>query len=1182
MRLRRLNLIRYGHFTDNSFELPAGKSDIHVVFGPNEAGKSTVLAAIEDMLFGIPMHSPYDFLHDYNSMRIGALLENTSESLEVLRRKGNKDTLLDPVGSPIAGGEGVLTPYLAGADRSFFERMFNLDHVRLEVGGREILEAKDDVGQMLFSAGIGIAGLRERLNELRSEADELWNARRSKHRKFYIADDKLQKAKKELREQTFTANKWRELKRTYESAQEAYLEIDKKIKKASTERNRLSRIRRVFSDVRRKKELDNLLAELDDVIRLPEDAAMLVRDAEHRDTEAAIRIATLQEQLERDQVSLKGLTFDETLVQRAEDVHQLHERRIEVRSGKADLPERHAELNAAEEELRASATELDWRETDSMVLIERIPPRNKVGVLRTLLGQRGQLVADVTAHTRALQEHQETYEALKQRLDEMDQPADVGRLTLVINTLRGQGDLTGRVRNADKTHKSVQELVERKLKALKPGGIDEETLANMVVPVQAVVQEYREREQDWKRRLRETQQKASSVQQELDGAIATFNRVERDEQVVTDEELKDARSRRDVLWNLVKLMHVQGEPIPEDQRSGLEQELEDLAGFFEPAMARADDLADRRFDHAETAGRITEIKRKIREQEILLEQMQENETKHIEEGEKLQADWTSMWAAAPFEPLAAEVMLEWLDTREKILETIEEREEANNSLEALCDEEHKEREKLLSELAVLGVDVAPLEKDSLNMLIEHATEEQRLREAEADKKVQLEKDFDDVAKRVTQQERDLTQAIEAQDEWQKKWVVALGELGLAENTTLEAVSAQLDVIDQMRETAGSIKSLRYERIDKINRAITDFEQIVRELVEDLAGDLVDQPAENAVLELERRLAEAERVQGLYEKKNQEVERLQTQITELQNERRELTGSIFHLKRLAEVETNEALKEAIRRSEQQRSLEDERQQSINKLKRDGDEKSHEELLEECEGVVIDEVAAREMSILAELKDLQKLQNDATEERYRAREAFQAVGGDDAAARAAANKQEALAEMQEVAERYVRVKTSSMLLQWAIDRYRQEKQAPLLKRAGNLFKIATGGSFSSLQVEYNDQDKAYLTGVRPSGGIVPMSGLSTGTADQLYLALRIAAIEDYLERADALPFIADDLFINFDDERAAAGFRLLEELSQKTQVLFLTHHLHLVDLARKTFGDSVNLVNLTEQEVTSAAY
>ena len=94
MRLRRLDLIRYGHFTDRSFELPAGKSDFHIIFGPNEAGKSTALAAIEDLLFGIPMQSPYNFLHDYSSMRIGANLENGSSSLEVLRRKGNKDTLL--------------------------------------------------------------------------------------------------------------------------------------------------------------------------------------------------------------------------------------------------------------------------------------------------------------------------------------------------------------------------------------------------------------------------------------------------------------------------------------------------------------------------------------------------------------------------------------------------------------------------------------------------------------------------------------------------------------------------------------------------------------------------------------------------------------------------------------------------------------------------------------------------------------------------------------------------------------------------------------------------------------------------------------------------------------------------------------------------------------------------------
>ena len=98
MRIRRLDLLRYGHFTDRSLELPGGKSDFHIVFGPNEAGKSTALSAVEDLLFGILGQSRYGFLHEYSKMRIGAVLENDSDVLEVLRRKGNKDTLLGPEG----------------------------------------------------------------------------------------------------------------------------------------------------------------------------------------------------------------------------------------------------------------------------------------------------------------------------------------------------------------------------------------------------------------------------------------------------------------------------------------------------------------------------------------------------------------------------------------------------------------------------------------------------------------------------------------------------------------------------------------------------------------------------------------------------------------------------------------------------------------------------------------------------------------------------------------------------------------------------------------------------------------------------------------------------------------------------------------------------------------------------
>ena len=397
-------------------------------------------AALEDLLFGIRKNSPYNFLHDYKNMQIGAVLANGSSSLEVLRRKGNKNTLLDTDGLSIAGGESVLSPYLAGADRSFFERMFSLDHARLQTGGKEILDAKDDVGQMLFSTGAGIGGLRERFGVLSAEAEKLWSAKGwAKHRKFYIASGNLKETERALREQTVTAKKWQELKRDYERAEEAYVEVDRKIKENSAERNRLSRIRRVFRDVRSKQELDNQLAELGDVIAMPENAATVVAEAERRGKQVATRIATLQEQLEIAEENLKGLTFDDTLVQRSKDIGQLHERRIEIRSEKADLPKREAELNAAEQEIRANASELEWVETDSEALIERIPPRTKVHVVRFLLNQRGTIEADVTSHARALRESRENLDGLKEQLGQMGKPADVSRLAIVIKTFARAG-----------------------------------------------------------------------------------------------------------------------------------------------------------------------------------------------------------------------------------------------------------------------------------------------------------------------------------------------------------------------------------------------------------------------------------------------------------------------------------------------------------------------------------------------------------------------------------------------------------------------------------------------------------------------------------------------------------------------------------------------------------------------
>ncbi len=140
----------------------------------------------------------------------------------------------------------------------------------------------------------------------------------------------------------------------------------------------------------------------------------------------------------------------------------------------------------------------------------------------------------------------------------------------------------------------------------------------------------------------------------------------------------------------------------------------------------------------------------------------------------------------------------------------------------------------------------------------------------------------------------------------------------------------------------------------------------------------------------------------------------------------------------------------------------------------------------------------------------------------------------------------------------------LLRWAIDRYRAEKQAPLLKRASELFSILTLGRYNALTIDASGAAPA-IFGVTADGAfIVPAARMSEGAVDQLYLSLRLAAVEDAVDQGIRLPFLADDLFINYDDQRAAAGFKVLAALAAKTQVLFFTHHDHLIPVAERAFA------------------
>ncbi len=177
-----------------------------------------------------------------------------------------------------------------------------------------------------------------------------------------------------------------------------------------------------------------------------------------------------------------------------------------------------------------------------------------------------------------------------------------------------------------------------------------------------------------------------------------------------------------------------------------------------------------------------------------------------------------------------------------------------------------------------------------------------------------------------------------------------------------------------------------------------------------------------------------------------------------------------------------------------------------------------------------------------------------------------------AEAAEEVQDVLARIETDASRYVRLRLATAILRGGIERYRKKNEGPVLQKASRLFQRLTRGSFEGLSVDVDDSGQSVLKGVRPDKGkTVDLAGMSDGSADQLYLALRLAGLECYLENKEPVPFVLDDVLISFDDDRALTALEVLAEFSRRTQVIFFTHHQHLVELARARLDPAVLFVH-----------
>ncbi len=113
--------------------------------------------------------------------------------------------------------------------------------------------------------------------------------------------------------------------------------------------------------------------------------------------------------------------------------------------------------------------------------------------------------------------------------------------------------------------------------------------------------------------------------------------------------------------------------------------------------------------------------------------------------------------------------------------------------------------------------------------------------------------------------------------------------------------------------------------------------------------------------------------------------------------------------------------------------------------------------------------------------------------------------------------------------------------------------------------TAGRYVSIRRRLDDAGTMLVE--QQNGKLKTPNQLSTGTREQLYLAIRLAYVQHYCQESEPLPLIMDDILVNFDEQRAQNTLEVLFELPSNIQVLFLTCHDHMAKTVEKMRPDSV---------------
>jgi len=210
----------------------------------------------------------------------------------------------------------------------------------------------------------------------------------------------------------------------------------------------------------------------------------------------------------------------------------------------------------------------------------------------------------------------------------------------------------------------------------------------------------------------------------------------------------------------------------------------------------------------------------------------------------------------------------------------------------------------------------------------------------------------------------------------------------------------------------------------------------------------------------------------------------------------------------------------------------------------------------------------------IEDLQRDEEAAVRQHQSTAEAMAQIADSARIVELEQREVELTVELDAALRRYLVLGTARSLLQMTLARHERERQPAVIAKASAHFDRVTGGRYIGLVADSGADGKRTIRALSTKGESIDATSLSRGTIEQLYLCLRLGLADCFAERSVSLPVVLDDVLVNFDPERARAVATELAASARSHQILLMTCHPHLAELALRASSEGPTPSQLIE--------